>query len=209
MNYFLEGFLLQASLIMALGAQNIFVLESGLKKEHHIFVAFICSLCDTLLIAIGVVGAATIFIQFPILKIIFGVLGVLFLIYYGIKKLIESFQKANSNQKTNLKNLSLKKIFVLAISFSLLNPHVYLDTIVLIGGYSARLMNLQDRLIFGLGAASFSTIWFFGLSMFAYFLGSIFNDPKKMKLISFLAGVILIFLSFKLGLEVYSWVVQY
>jgi L-lysine exporter family protein LysE/ArgO len=97
MNQFIEGFLLQASLILALGAQNLFVLESGLKRQRHLLVALICSICDTVLIAVGVAGAASIFVQVPSLKICSGALGVLFLIYYGVKKILEGFRDFDDN----------------------------------------------------------------------------------------------------------------
>ena len=79
MKFFSDGFLLQASLILALGAQNIFVLESGLKKQRQFVVAFVCSLCDLILIMLGVLGASSLFLRFPSLKIAFGIIGVGFL----------------------------------------------------------------------------------------------------------------------------------
>ena len=78
---FSQGFVLQASLILALGAQNIFVLNSGLRKEHHLLVALVSSVCDTTLIFIGVLGVATFFVQFPILKMGLGVVGIVFLLW--------------------------------------------------------------------------------------------------------------------------------
>ncbi len=89
MNQFAEGLFLQASLVLALGAQNIFVLESALRRRRHIVVAVVSTLCDTFLIFLGVLGAATVFIQIPWLKILFGALGVAFLFYYGFLKLNE------------------------------------------------------------------------------------------------------------------------
>jgi L-lysine exporter family protein LysE/ArgO len=83
MNIFVQGLLLQASLILALGAQNIFVLNSGLRRERHLFVATICAVCDTFLTLFGVIGAASLFVQIPSLKTVFGILGVTFLLYNG------------------------------------------------------------------------------------------------------------------------------
>ncbi len=87
---FLQGFFLQASLILALGAQNIFVLNCGLQRQRHLLVALLSSLCDMTLILIGVLGVASVFVQVPLLKIGFGVLGVGFLAYYGVLKLKEA-----------------------------------------------------------------------------------------------------------------------
>lgn len=205
MPIFLEGFLLQASLILALGAQNIFVLESGLKKQRHLLVAFVCSLCDAILILIGVAGAASVFVQIPILKTGFGILGVLFLLFYGVKKLREGFRPVVAEAGHAETSSSLKKVVLLSLGFSLLNPHVYLDTVILIGGYSAKFSELSSRIQFGAGAASFSTIWFFGLALFAYSCRRLLNNPRGMQVVSILSGIILIVLSFKLGHDVYSW----
>lgn len=205
MQIFLEGFLLQASLILALGAQNIFVLESGLKKQRHLLVAFVCSLCDAVLILLGVAGAASIFVQVPVLKIGFGILGVLFLVFYGAKKLIEGFRPAPLAESGALTTSSTRKVILLARGFSLLNPHVYLDTVILVGGYSAKFSDLSTRIEFGAGAASFSALWFFALAIFAYGSRRLLNNPRGMQIISLLSGIILLALSFKLGRDVYSW----
>jgi L-lysine exporter family protein LysE/ArgO len=102
---------------------------------------------------------------------------------------------------------SLKQVVVLTLSFSLLNPHVYLDTVILIGGYSAKFTALVDRAKFGFGAASFSILWFFGLSVFASILSSFLNNEKMMKRIALVSGLILVGLSWKLGRDVYQWIV--
>lgn len=205
MTIYSQGFLLQASLILALGAQNLFVLESGLKKQNHLLVALICSICDAFLIAVGVAGAATLFVQIPFLKILFGTLGVIFLIYYGIKKIHESFNVSPESHSQVSAPINLKKVILLSLSFSLLNPHVYLDTVVLIGGYSTKFPEILDRIKFGFGAASFSALWFFGLSQFSYYLSSILKSQKAMKRISFFAGTLLLILAWKLGNDVYNW----
>jgi len=203
MAQFIEGFFLQASLIFALGAQNIFVLESGLKKNRPLLVATICSLCDTLLIAVGVLGAATIFVQVPALKIGFGILGVFFLALYGGKKLLEAW-RGGSVEKPNFTPDS-KKVAALALGFSLLNPHVYLDTVILIGGYSAKFPALGQRALFGAGAAGFSCLWFFSLAIFGAAFSALLNNRRRMRIVSAIAGVILIALAVKLGWDVAAW----
>lgn len=206
MNQFIEGFLLQASLILALGAQNIFVLESGLKRQRHLLVAAVCSVCDALLISVGVLGAASVFVQVPLLKIIFGVVGVLFLFYYGLKKLREGLlPQAITESHAATAATSVRQVILLALGFSLLNPHVYLDTVILIGGYSAKFLEIDQRLKFGFGAASFSVLWFFGLAIFSHAMSTLLNNPKAIRIVSFISGVILILLSWKLGTDVYTW----
>lgn len=203
---FWEGFLLQASLILALGAQNIFVLESGLKKQRHLVAALVCSFCDAILIAVGVLGAASIFVQVPLLKIIFGAAGVLFLLYYGIKKIREGMSDGVTQNFPTQTTRDLEKVILLSLSFSLLNPHVYLDTVVLIGGYSAKFSEWDERSVFGTGAASFSFLWFFGLAVFASYMGRFLQNPKALRRVSLVSGLILLVLSWKLGWDVYQWI---
>ena len=207
MDQFLEGFLLQASLILALGAQNIFVLESGLKKRRQLLVATTCSVCDAFLIAIGVFGAASIFVEYPYLKVTFGLLGVLFLAFYGIKKIQESLNYESKSIETSDTSHSFKKVVALSLGFSILNPHVYLDTIVLIGGFATKYHEISERAVFGMGAASFSTIWFFGLAIFAQGMSSILNNQRSMRMVSLISGIILLVLTIKLGHDVYGWLV--
>ncbi len=122
---FLEGFVLQASLILALGAQNIFILNSGLRRHRHLFVAGICSICDFILILLGVLGFASLFLQVPLLKIFLGLVGVIFLIYYGLLKILEG-RKGFRIEDVAVGRSSLKETFFLSLSFSLLNPHAIL-----------------------------------------------------------------------------------
>src|SRR5690606_27553703 len=103
---FLEGLILQASFLRALGAQNIFVLEAGLKRHHHLMISFVCFVCDLTLILLGVAGAATFFTHFPGVKVFIGVLGVSFLFFYGVSKLLSdtSVLKVSADPiKTTLK----------------------------------------------------------------------------------------------------------
>lgn len=206
-NSFLQGFILQASLILALGAQNIFVLNSGLHQNRHILVAFLSSLCDTILILVGVLGVATIFVQIPQLKIVFGVIGVAFLAYYGLVKLKEA-RSDSRNSSEKFYSTSLKETIFTTLAFSLFNPHVYLDTVVLIGGYSTKFSHVSERFLFGLGASAFSWFWFFGLVLMASAGNKLVNNPKAMKVISVISGLVLLILSVKLGMDVWEWIRQ-
>jgi L-lysine exporter family protein LysE/ArgO len=208
MEIYFEGFLLQLSLILALGAQNIFVLESGIKKNSPLIVALTCSVCDLVLVLIGVLGAATIFVQVPLIKVIFGVLGTLFLLWYGVLKIIE-FIMPTPITKSELSSSSTntaKKVVLMSLGFSLLNPHVYLDTIVLIGGFAAKYPNFDQRLSFGLGAGSFSAIWFFGLAILSSVFSKVLYNDKAMRIINLLSGIILMVLFISLGIEVWGWI---
>lgn len=201
---FLQGFFLQASLILALGAQNIFILNSGLRKQRHLLAALVSSICDTALVFVGVLGVATFFVQFPILKIGLGVIGVSFLLYYGFLKLKEAKNGVEISQSSN-QTTTTKQTVLTSLGFSLLNPHVYLDTVVLIGGYSSKFDQMIERFYFGAGASFFSTIWFFGLALLASFGSRLLNNPKAMRTVSLISGLILISLALKLGTDVFSW----
>ena len=203
---FFEGLLLQASLIFALGAQNLFVLEAGLRRQHHLAVSFVCFACDFALIMLGVAGAATLFTKFPQVKIMVGVLGVSFLFAYGMGKIFSRPEEESKDKSQNLKT-TLKRSVLLAVTFSVLNPHAYLDAFILIGGFSTKYEALQDRLMLGLGAAVYSGIWFLILSTFSSVMKPLLVQPARMQKIMSVAGVILVFLSAKLGLDVVDWII--
>ena len=203
---FMEGLLLQASLIFALGAQNIFVLESGLRRQYHLSVSFVCFFCDFVLIMLGVAGAATIFSTFPQIKILVGFIGVVFMFQYGLGKI---FNKADVEAKEVLNaDKSFKRSIILAMTFSILNPHAYLDAFILIGGFSAKYDILSDRLWLGLGAACFSLIWFLILSSSSSVMKPFLCNPARMRVVSSVAGVFLLVLSAKLGVDVYDWMIE-
>ena len=194
---------------MALGAQNIFVLDSGLRKKKHLLAAGICTVCDFFLVMMGVLGAASVFVAFPSVKFFFGVLGTLFLFYYGCLKMksflsgsTESIRQKDSQEEV----VSRSSVIWAALAFSLLNPHVYLDTVILIGGFSARFLNVWDRVFFGFGATFFSMIWFFSLAVFASMMRKFFLNEKSMRYVDAFAGIVLIGFSVKLGLDVKDWV---
>lgn len=202
---YLEGMLLQASLIFALGPQNLFVLESGIRKRHHLTVSFVCFLCDFTLIMMGVAGAATLFNLFPQVKIFVGILGVGFLILYGLGKIRSQGMNFDLNSPQSTSG-SLRLAIMSSVTFSVINPHAYLDGVVLIGGYSSKFPDLTSRLALGFGASSFSLLWFLTLSMGASILMPLFQDAKRLRFVMGAAGVVLIFLSARLSLDVYVWI---
>ncbi len=199
---FFEGFALQASLIFALGAQNLFVLEAGMKRRHHLTVSLVCFLCDLTLILLGVAGAATLFNLLPSLKFIIGLAGVGFLFTYGLRKLTEETKLVPEG---DLLSLSLKRSAMLAITFSILNPHAYLDAFVLIGGYSSKYADLDQRIMLGLGAGIYSGLWFLVLSSFSGLMKPLFNNQKRMKMISVCTGFVLVYLAGKLAVDLVKW----
>jgi L-lysine exporter family protein LysE/ArgO len=204
---YVEGMLLQAGLIFALGPQNLFVLESGLKRHYHLTVSVVCFLCDLTLIMLGTAGAATFFNRFPEVKILVGILGVGFLVLYGIEKLRHRDQRHLSLEAHGRRSCYRAAIYS-AVIFSVVNPHAYLDGIVLIGGYSSKYGELNQRLMLGWGAASFSLLWFLLLSIGASVMVPLFNSERKLRFIMTCAGVVLLGLSLKLSGDVVGWIAE-
>lgn len=204
LSVFMEGLLLQASLIFALGAQNLFILESGLRRDYHLTASVVCYLCDFVIIMLGVAGAATLFTSFPAIKILVGLLGVYFLFSYGFEKLRPQDGTVFCENLFNRKKC-LKRCILAALTFSVLNPHAFLDGIVLIGGYSAKYDDLHQRLLLGFGASTFSLIWFLLLSSASAKLMPFLKSPQRMRFVMSCAGVSLIVLSAKLSFDVFGW----
>lgn len=201
---FAQGLVLQASLIVALGAQNLFVLESGLKRRKHFQVAALCSACDAALIAFGVLGAGHVFLSHPVLTVAIGAVGVVFLFWYGVLKLREGLSpRLPDGAGATAENL--QRPLLAALAFSLLNPHVYLDTVVLIGGFSTKFPSLDHRVAFGAGAAAFSTVWFFGLAGSAARMTAIFGTEMGRRGVALGSAAILTILGAVLDAAVWTW----
>ena len=154
-----EGFLLGLSLIVAIGAQNAFVLRQGLLRQHVLAVCLICALSDALLIAAGVAGFGVLVRAHPALPQVMTWLGAAFLFAYGIGRLRAALRTRGA-APGRAPAPSLRAAVTTCLALTWLNPHVYLDTVVLLGGIASRLAP-GDRIAFGLGAASASFVFFF------------------------------------------------
>lgn len=204
MNEFLQGFLLQASLILAVGAQNLFVLEMSLKRHYHLMIATICSICDIILILIGTLAISSLISSVAELKIIVGFIGVAFLLYYAIVKIRNFLYFSTKFQCKQSAIYSKRKVILMSLSFTLLNLHVYIDTFFLIGGYSSKFDTPISKFIFGVGAGAFSVIWFYSLSIFSSkFLIFLRKDNVSMN-VSLISGLLLAYLSYELGIDCYG-----
>ncbi len=204
---FLEGAFLQASLIFAIGPQNIFILESGLKRDHHLMVSLICFFCDLVLILLGVSFTGLLFLKYPLMKILIASVGILFLLSYSFLKLkmnIIEFNNGEIDRKLSFKNAITGSIF-----FSLLNPHSYIDALVLIGGYSSKYSDQSTRIIFGFGAASFSLIWFLFLAFFASFMIFSMNQKRLLSYSSKAVAILMILFAFNLSINLINWTKDY
>ena len=195
MDSFLSGFGLSLSLIFAIGAQNAFVLKQGLNKEHIFMVCLVCALSDSLLILVGVFGFGSLIQHFPLLQSIARYGGFIFLLLYALKSFYTAWSMSHMLTPQNSTPTSLKKTLFLALMFTWLNPHVYLDTVILLGSISAQFGELAP--IFGLGAISSSCIFFFSLGYGARLLSPLFCKVIAWKILETLIGITMFILAFK------------
>ncbi len=185
----ISGFLLGASLIIAIGAQNAFILRQGLLRQHVFVLSLICALSDALLIAAGVAGLGTLISQSPKLITAVTIGGALFLFSYAIIAFRRAL-KPEVLKAANAGEARLGPAIAACLAFTFLNPHVYLDTVVLLGSLSAAYEG-QARLAFGLGAATASFVWFFGLGYGARLLEPVFARPASWRVLDFLIGAVM------------------
>ena len=184
MEFLLLGFFTSLSLILAIGAQNIFVFEQGLKKQYTFIVCFICSISDCFLIFVGIF-LFYYFNQYFTLKIelIFNILLVLFLIYFIYSKIKLRIKKIDFNQ--SFRKTSLVSIIFKTLGFTYLNPHVYSDTIFFLGNFSKSFL-LYDKIIFGIGASIASTVFFFSIGYASNYFSKYLNNKKIWNIINWI-----------------------
>ncbi len=193
---FIPGFLLGGSLIIAIGAQNAFILRQGLLREHVFILCLICALSDALLIAAGVGGLGTIVSRSPLLIGAVTIGGALFLAAYAFIVFRRAFS-GEALQAASGNVTDLKTAIAACLAFTFLNPHVYLDTVVLIGSLSGGYPG-PARVWFGIGAATASFVWFFGLGYGASLLKPVFARPSAWKVLDILIGLVMAGLSLSL-----------
>jgi len=184
-------------LIIAIGAQNAYVLKQGILGNHVLAIALVCSVMDSLLIIAGVSGLGVIITSNETLLNIARFGGAAFLAYYGIKSFISAFKAASLNIYLTDKSSDLKNTILTVLALSLLNPHLYLDTCVLIGTIGAQFQAI-DRPYFILGAISASFIWFFSLSYGAALLIPLFKKPISWKILDFIIAIVMWTISYSL-----------
>ncbi|WP_417698446.1 LysE/ArgO family amino acid transporter [Psychromonas sp.] len=180
---YFTGLTLMATLIMPIGMQNAFVLNQGIRRQYHLFVAGFCSIADAVFMSVGVWGGAKVFNTNPWLLTGIGILGAVFMYYYGFLS-FKSATKGGNNLNGEHKNRNFKAILLACCAFTILNPHVYIDTVVILGGFAANL-TVEQRPWFVLGGVSASFIWFFGLSLLGQKLAPILSKPRSQQIIDF------------------------
>ena len=185
---YLNGLLVAFGLIMAIGTQNAFVLAQSLRREHHLPVAAFCVVCDALLVAAGVFGLATILAQNPLLLSVARWGGAVFLLWYGTQALRRAFSRSSLEQSAGQTARSLKAVMLSALAVTLLNPHVYLDTVLLIGSLGAQ-QSVPGAYV--VGAASASLLWFFTLALGAAWLAPWLARPNTWRVLDLLVAVMM------------------
>ena len=182
MEYLVLGFFTGLSLILAIGAQNIFVIEQGLKKQNIFLVCFVCSISDLILIFLGIF-LFHYFIQYfnNTIELIFNILLVIFLIHFIYSKIKLLNSKVNFNNETQ--DYTKFNVFLKTLGFTYLNPHVYSDTVFFLGNFSKNFI-LHQKILFGTGASVASFIFFFAIGYLSKNLSKYAKSEKVWKVIN-------------------------
>ncbi|MDC0895778.1 LysE family transporter [Candidatus Pelagibacter sp.] len=182
MEFLLLGFFTGLSLILAIGAQNIFVIEQGLKKQHIFLVCLICSLSDLILIFVGIF-LFHYFVQYfnSTIELIFNILLIIFLLHFIYSKI--KVYNSSINFNSDAKNISKLNILLKTLGFTYLNPHVYSDTVFFLGNFSKNFL-INDKILFGMGASVASFLFFFLIGYLSKFLSKYAQRQKIWKTIN-------------------------
>lgn len=189
--------MISIGLIVAIGAQNVYVLKRGLLKESIFTVALTCSLIDATLIIAGVKGLGKFLDAFPSFIIYITWFGIIFLISYGLLAIKSVFGKHSMDVNTSSSKKSTKLIVLTILSLSLLNPHVYLDTVILVGTIGSKYIGLEQN-FFTLGAVTSSFVWFFSLAYGSRVLIPLFRKPITWKFLDAFTASIMFYIAYTL-----------
>jgi L-lysine exporter family protein LysE/ArgO len=195
LSVFFQGLALSLGLIVAIGAQNAFVLRQGLRREHVGPIVAVCALCDAVLMAAGVAGLAQLLGTRPGLATVLTLAGMLFLTAYGLMALRRALRPGTLQAAAaNAAPTPLRTVLLQALGFTLLNPHVYLDTVLLLGSLGAQQPGAAKG-AFVAAAATASLVWFTALGHGARWLAPVFARPRAWQVLDVLIGVTMFFLS--------------
>tara|TARA_B100000029_G_C17359717_1_gene882097 strand:+ start:92 stop:700 length:609 start_codon:yes stop_codon:yes gene_type:complete len=200
MTFLSLGFITSFSLILAIGAQNIFVIEQGIKKQFIFLVCLICSISDLLLIFTGIFLFEYLGNFFnSTIELFFNILLFIFLIYFITSKLKKKFREIKIDK--TISDISLRIIVLRTLGFTFLNPHVYSDTVFFLGNFSKN-FSLVDKFFFGVGASIASFIFFFSIGYASNYFSNYLNNKKAWKIINWVIIAIMSFISFYVLLEI-------
>jgi len=200
MHFIFLGFFTGLSLILAIGAQNIFVIEQGLKKQYIFLVCLICSLSDFILIFLGIFLFEYFRIYFnSSIELIFNILLLIFLAYFIINKLKFNHDKLIINHEN--KKISLTNIIIKTLGFTYLNPHVYSDTVFFLGNFSKNFL-ITEKYYFGFGASLASLLFFFGIGYLSKYLSKYLKEKLVWKFINIFIVTFMSILAFYILLDI-------
>lgn len=187
---FLQGFALSAAMILPLGPQNVFVMNQGIRRQYHLMVASLCALSDVVLICGGIFGGSALLSRSPLLLALVTWGGVAFLLWYGWGAFRTAFSRQLAQATAEELKQSRWRLVVTMLAVTWLNPHVYLDTFVVLGSLGGQLAP-DVRSWFALGAVSASILWFFALALLASWLAPWLKTQMAQRVINTLVGVVM------------------
>ncbi len=196
---FIKGWLLSASLIIAIGSQNLFLLQQGLRQTHIVWVCSLCVLCDLVLMSLGIWGIGLPLSQSPIALNLLSIAGALFLSVYGLqalRRIVKNTYDVPASKPTT-RALTRRNVILMTLGITLLNPHVYIDTVVVIGGISVAL-SAPEKAYFFIGAMTVSIIWFYGIGYGARYLIPLFMKSHAWKVLDGITAMIMSWLVYDL-----------
>lgn len=192
-----KGFMMGAGLIMAIGAQNAFVLKQGLKRHHLFMTAMTCFLCDSVLIVLGVMGLGILISDTPWVENALRWGGALFLMAYGARSFYGALKPQGLKLDDSKELTSRIGTFIALLGFTLLNPHTYIDTFLILGNVGAQQPD-DHHFPFIVGALIASFAWFFGLTYGASTLTPLFKNPRAWQVLDTIMGFTMFFIAFSL-----------
>ena len=202
MEYLLLGFFTGLSLILAIGAQNIFVIEQGLKKQHVFLVCLVCSISDLILIFLGIFIFEFFSKYFnSTVELIFNILLITFLLHFIYSKIKAFNNKVSFNGNDN--KISKYDILLKTLGFTYLNPHVYSDTVFILGNFSKSFL-INEKIIFGIGASISSFLFFFLIGYLSKYLSKYAESKKVWNIINLFIIIFMSFLTLLVFLETIS-----
>ncbi|MBA6329292.1 amino acid transporter [Colwellia sp. MB02u-6] len=188
----LQGLFLGASMIIPIGAQNSHILNQGIKKNHHFLAASICMLCDVTLIALGVFGGAQLIATSPTLVTVISWAGIIFLLAYASLSFRQAWLNNSTSEPSSADKVNKKPglVIVSTLAVTLLNPHVYLDTVLVLGSVGGQFQG-NEKIAFALGTMLASMLWFYSLAGAAAKMSPWLNQAKVKRVIDMLVGLIM------------------
>ncbi|MEL7429271.1 MAG: LysE/ArgO family amino acid transporter [Pseudomonadota bacterium] len=198
---FVTGFFLGATLIIAIGAQNAFILRQGLLRQHVFILCLICATSDALLIAAGVAGLGLVIQESPTLLLAIRLGGAAFLIWYAVVALRRAMNP-DAMEIAQTGGGSLKAAIATCLAFTFLNPHVYLDTVLLVGSLSTQFEG-DGRTVYAIGAMLASFVWFFGLGYGARLLAPVFTKPRAWQVLDLFIAAVMTLIALSLLLPLF------